>query len=150
MKLAEVLENSLEIEEILKLANGAPVLEYPLLEKTDERSLCQPAGTSVIAEKVKREVDALNEMSQVYTWKSPGKLRIGLAKDEAFCFFYEDNLDLLRSMGAELVAFSPVHDGHLPENLDGLLLYGGYPELNGKALEENLSMRQEIAAGRQP
>ena len=85
-------------------------------------------------------------MSQVYTWKSPKKLRIGLAKDEAFCFFYEDNLDLLRSMGAELVAFSPVHDGHLPENLDGLLLYGGYPELNGKALEENLSMRQEIAA----
>lgn len=146
MKLAEVLENSLEIEEILKLANEAPVLEYPLLEKTDERSLCQPAGTSAIAEKVKREVDALTEMSQVYTWKSTKKLRIGLAKDEAFCFFYEDNLDLLRSMGAELVAFSPVHDGHLPENLDGLLLYGGYPELNGKALEENLSMRQEIAA----
>ena len=51
--------------------------------------------------------------------------------------------DLLRSMGAELVAFSPVHDGHLPDNLDGLLLYGGYPELNGKALEENLSMRQK-------
>ena len=146
LKLAEVLENSLEIEEILKLANEAPVLEYPLLEKTDERSLCQPAGTSAIAEKVKREVDALTEMSQVYTWKSPKKLRIGLAKDEAFCFFYEDNLDLLRSMGAELVAFSPVYDGHLPENLDGLLLYGGYPELNGKALEENLSMRQEIAA----
>ena len=142
LKLAEVLENSLEIEEILKLANEAPVLEYPLLEKTDERSLCQPAGTSAIAEKVKREVDALTEMSQVYTWKSPKKLRIGLAKDEAFCFFYEDNLDLLRSMGAELVAFSPVYDGHLPENLDGLLLYGGYPELNGKALEENLSMRQ--------
>ena len=146
LKLAEVLEHSLEIEEILKLANEAPVLEYPLLEKTDERSLCQPAGTSAIAEKVKREVDALTEMSQVYTWKSTKKLRIGLAKDEAFCFFYEDNLDLLRSMGAELVAFSPVHDGHLPENLDGLLLYGGYPELNGKALEENLSMRQEIAA----
>ena len=59
LKLAEVLENSLEIEEILKLANEAPVLEYPLLEKTDERSLCQPAGTSAIAEKVKREVDAL-------------------------------------------------------------------------------------------
>lgn len=101
LKLAEVLENSLEIEEILKLANEAPVLEYPLLEKTDERSLCQPFGTSAIAEKVKREVDVLTEMSQVYTWKSPKKLRIGLAKDEAFCFFYEDNLDLLRSMGAE-------------------------------------------------
>ena len=50
-------------------------------------------------------MDALTEMSQVYTWKSTKKLRIGLAKDEAFCFFYEDNLDLLRYMGAELVAF---------------------------------------------
>ena len=136
LKLAEVLENSLEIEEILKLANEAPVLEYPLLEKTDERSLCQPSGTSAIAEKVKREVDVLTEMSQVYTWKSPKKLRIGLAKDEAFCFFYEDNLDLLRSMGAELVAFSPVHDGHLPENLDGLLLYGGYPGIKMESIGE--------------
>ena len=102
LKLAEVLENSLEIEEILKLANEAPVLEYPLLEKTDERSLCQPFGTSAIAEKVKREVDVLTEMSQVYTWKSPKKLRIGLAKDEAFCFFYEDNLSMRQEIAAAI------------------------------------------------
>ena len=73
-------------------------------------------------------------------------LRIGVADDEAFCFFYEDNFRLLRKMGAELVHFSPIRDKKLPAGLDGLLLYGGYPELNGKALEENLSMRQEIAA----
>ena len=73
-------------------------------------------------------------------------LRIGVADDEAFCFFYEDNFRLLRKMGAELVHFSPIRDKKLPVGLDGLLLYGGYPELNGKALEENLSMRQEIAA----
>ena len=48
-------------------------------------------------------------------------------------------------MGAELVEFSPVHDEHLPENLDGMLLYGGYPELNGEALERNESMKTEIA-----
>ena len=72
------------------------------------------------------------------------KLRIGLAKDEAFCFFYEDNLALLKEMGAELVPFSPIHDKHLPENLDGLLLYGGYPELNGQKLEANIAMRGEI------
>ena len=47
-------------------------------------------------------------------------------------------------MGAELVFFSPIHDRRLPEDLDGLLMYGGYPELNGAALEENASMRKEI------
>ena len=145
LKLAEVLENSLEIEEILKLANEAPAMEYPSLEKSNESLTGRSNGSKVIDETVKKEADALTKLSQVYTWKCPGKLRIGLAKDEAFCFFYEDNLQLLQDMGAELVPFSPIHDEHLPGNLDGLLLYGGYPELNGKALEENVSMRQEIA-----
>ncbi len=71
-------------------------------------------------------------------------LRLGLARDEAFCFFYEDNLRLLREMGSEIVPFSPLSDAHLPENLDGLLLYGGYPELHAKTLMENISMRREI------
>ena len=75
----------------------------------------------------------------------PQKLRIGVAKDEAFCFFYEDNFRLLQEMGAELVDFSPIHDEHLPADLDGILLYGGYPELNGEALERNASMKEEIA-----
>lgn len=59
-------------------------------------------------------------------------LRIGVADDEAFCFFYEDNFRLLRKMGAELVHFSPIRDKKLPAGLDGLLLYGGYPELMEK------------------
>ncbi|MBU5481431.1 cobyrinate a,c-diamide synthase [Blautia sp. MSJ-19] len=71
-------------------------------------------------------------------------VRIGVADDEAFCFFYEDNFRLLQKMGAELIHFSPLRDAKLPENLDGLLFYGGYPELNGKALEANYSMRKMI------
>ena len=71
-------------------------------------------------------------------------VRIGVARDESFCFFYEDNFRLLREMGAELIFFSPMHDARLPENLDGLLLYGGYPELNGSVLEKNEAMRREI------
>ena len=47
-------------------------------------------------------------------------------------------------MGAELIPFSPIHDKELPPDIQGLLLYGGYPELYGKALEENLSMREQI------
>ena len=70
--------------------------------------------------------------------------RIAVAKDEAFCFYYRDNLRMLEHYGAELVFFSPLHDEKLPENIHGLLLGGGYPELYAKQLEENESMRKSI------
>ncbi|MBR0417343.1 MAG: cobyrinate a,c-diamide synthase [Firmicutes bacterium] len=73
-------------------------------------------------------------------------VRIALADDEAFCFMYKDNLAILREMGAELVSFSPIHDEKLPEGVQGLILYGGYPELYAKELSENLSMRESIRA----
>lgn len=69
--------------------------------------------------------------------------RVGIAMDEAFCFYYEDNLDLLREMGAELVPFSPINDKKLPE-VSGIIVGGGYPELYAKVLSENISMREDI------
>lgn len=71
-------------------------------------------------------------------------LRIGLARDEAFCFMYQDNLELLESKGAGIVPFSPLHDSHLPANLDGVLFYGGYPELYARELSENKRMIWEV------
>ena len=71
-------------------------------------------------------------------------VRIGVAEDEAFCFFYADNFRLLGEMGAEIVPFSPMEDKQLPDDLDGLLLYGGYPELIGKKLEQNTTMKDMI------
>lgn len=75
---------------------------------------------------------------------SDKKVRIAVAMDEAFCFIYEDNLALLRSYGAEIVPFSPLKDEKLPEQIGGLILYGGYPELYAKALSENTTMRASI------
>jgi cobyrinic acid a,c-diamide synthase len=72
------------------------------------------------------------------------RARIGLARDAAFCFYYEDNLDLLQECGAELVEFSPISDGALPADLDGLYLGGGYPEIHAAQLSENASMRDAI------
>ena len=71
-------------------------------------------------------------------------VRIAVAKDRAFCFYYEDNFDVLRELGAELVPFSPLTDERLPENIDGLYLGGGYPELYEKQLSENEIMRDSI------
>ncbi|MDO4732229.1 MAG: cobyrinate a,c-diamide synthase [Bacillota bacterium] len=71
-------------------------------------------------------------------------LRIAIARDNAFCFYYEDSLDVLREMGAELVPFSPLADQELPQNIQGLYLGGGYPELYAGKLSENIGMRASL------
>lgn len=75
-----------------------------------------------------------------------GDVRIGVARDEAFCFYYHENLRLLRACGAELVEFSPMRDKRLPEDLDGLYLGGGYPEVYAFELSQNTGMRRQVGA----
>lgn len=71
-------------------------------------------------------------------------VRIAIARDKAFGFYYAEDLALLEQLGAQLVPFSPLHDAVLPENIGGLLLGGGYPELYARALSENHSMRHAV------
>lgn len=119
--LADTLEQTLDLEGLISLAEEAPEIENQCPENIENYLKSQEA------QKIREE-----------------KPVIAVAKDEAFCFIYEDNLKLLRELGAELVPFSPLHDKKLPEGTKGLLLYGGYPELYAKELEENAPMRQEI------
>ncbi len=70
--------------------------------------------------------------------------RLAVARDEAFCFLYEENLELLQALGCELVFFSPLKDSELPANINGLYLCGGYPELHAKMLSNNKTMLQSI------
>lgn len=79
------------------------------------------------------------------------QIRIGVARDRAFSFYYEDNLDLLRQHGATIVPFSPMHDPGLPPDLDAIYLGGGYPELYADQLASNTgllsAMRSYVASG---
>ena len=72
-------------------------------------------------------------------------VRIALAQDEAFNFYYPDTLDLLRLAGAELVPFSPLHDTMLPEHIAGIYIGGGFPEEYAHCLSANESMRSALA-----
>lgn len=81
---------------------------------------------------------------QVTETISDSPCRIAVARDKAFCFYYEDNFDILRERGAELVFFSPLHDKELPENIHGIYLGGGYPELYAKELSVNSGMLSSL------
>jgi cobyrinic acid a,c-diamide synthase len=73
-------------------------------------------------------------------------VRIGVPSDHAFSFYYEDNLDMLRDQGAEIVRFSPLLDVSLPAGLDAMYLGGGYPELYAEQLSGNRAMLDEMRA----
>ena len=81
------------------------------------------------------------------------RIRLGVARDAAFCFYYQDNFHRLRAAGAELIFFSPLVDAHLPIDLDALWIGGGYPELHAATLAANVTMRDDIhrfATARRP
>lgn len=69
---------------------------------------------------------------------------IAVARDEAFCFYYRDNLLMLEENGARIVYFSPLHDKALPNGCNGILIGGGYPELYAKQLSKNIDMRMSV------
>jgi cobyrinic acid a,c-diamide synthase len=76
--------------------------------------------------------------------ESANRVRVGVAQDKAFCFYYPENLEALVDAGVELVPFSPLENHRLPEDLDGLYLGGGYPELHARQLALNDTMRHEV------
>lgn len=92
--------------------------------------------------KMAKQAPALNASSPVVRKQYP--ISIAVARDEAFCFYYEDNLQMLEKRGVTLKPFSPLSDQHLPEDIQAIYLGGGYPELFAGLLENNQSMRAEI------
>lgn len=89
-------------------------------------------------------VQKLVNINGCFNHKGSSRPVIAVAKDEAFCFYYEDNLLMLQENGAKITYFSPLHDTKLPERCEALLIGGGYPELYAGELSRNVSMRNAI------
>ena len=108
--------------------------------------LAKAAAETVDLDRVEALARSCRELpmaSHSITGSNGRRVRIGVAQDQAFCFYYPDNLDLLEGEGAELVKFSPMNDQALPD-VDMLYLGGGYPELHGERLASNVTMRTSI------
>ena len=108
-QLAEVLEESLDIDMLIDMAKSAPDLKY--------------------------EVPSVKKIEK--------PVKIGFAQDDVFCFTYEDNIEILKRCGAEIVTFSPMNDEKVPD-VDAIVLSGGYPELHAAKLCANKSMMEDI------
>lgn len=128
--LAEAAEKTVDLDGILELAKGAAPLQegtpascgMPLSGDGGSGEKSHPAGAAPVRE-----------------------LNIAVAEDDAFCFTYADNLEMLKELGCRILYFSPLKDSCLPEGTDGLILSGGYPELHAEELSKNEAMKREIS-----
>ncbi|MCL6434649.1 MAG: cobyrinate a,c-diamide synthase [Leptolyngbyaceae cyanobacterium HOT.MB2.61] len=111
----------------------------PLLETN--RTL---AGTERLQISTKPETRSENPSLQFKPQTSNLKIPIAIAQDAAFNFYYQDNLDLLTTIGAELIFWSPLNDSELPKGVQGLYLGGGFPEIFAAQLTENESARNAV------
>ena len=162
-ELAKTLEETLDMDALIRLAEEAEPLE--MLADPEE---AEPKGARIVMERaeqpdtfpehvdIPRTVDGKTDIEAAASAPGgvkrngllplPAKVKIAAAKDEAFCFYYKDNLHLLEQLGAELLYFSPIHDEQIPEGAQGMILPGGYPELYAEALSENTSMKESVTA----
>lgn len=133
-RLADLLEKSLDLDALLEIAGASEKLpDGQVPREAAESSEEKPAQTE--------SAEKRPGMPSLIPSEKP--LRIAVARDEAFSFYYEENFDLLRAQGAELVCFSPIRDRTLPQ-ADGLILGGGYPELHAAALAQNEAVKDQI------
>ena len=129
-RLSQVLEESVDVERLLELGRGPQRRHESGADQEDGAGREDEAGREDRAGRKKKQGEET--------------FCLAAAMDEAFCFYYQENLELLRELGARIIPFSPLRDEKLPEQTDGILLGGGYPELYAAELGKNFRMRESI------
>lgn len=150
-ELGKIASETIDFEQIMMMAKGASVLDYEeegdqtgdssqmmlqeqILKKDGER---KEDGLDISKENVSSE----KENQRVASEK---KVKIAVARDKAFCFYYQENLDILEKEGATLCYFSPLVDEKLPDDVNGIYIGGGYPEAYADTLAQNKKMRKAL------
>ena len=152
--IKEKVRAGINLDGIIEEAGRAGEIEVKLPEAV--RQFCNVDCGNVLNNSAAQHIENIANAKKIYdsgnthevkstlSDRSVKKTVVAVAKDKAFCFYYEDNLNLLKKLGAEIQYFSPIHDRNLPEGTCAVYLGGGYPELHAKALSENISMRNAI------
>ncbi len=142
--LSDVIEEGIDTELLLKGVKSKRA--YPHVEGRSLPSKFRPGDIRAERYTLHSHAEHGNEDKNKEKKNLAGdsSLRIGIARDSAFCFYYQDNLDMLESNGATLVFFSPTEDKNLPENLSGIYFGGGYPEIFADRLSGNKTMRSQV------
>ena len=152
--IKEKVRVGINLDGIIEEAGRAAEIEVKLPEAV--RQFCNVDCGKVLNNSAAQHIENIANAKKIYdsgnthevkstlSDRSVKKTVVAVAKDKAFCFYYEDNLNLLKKLGAEIQYFSPIHDRNLPEGTCAVYLGGGYPELHAKALSENISMRNAI------
>lgn len=120
-QLGEIIEENVLLDDLIALAKEANPVSSEV-----------PEAVTKVIEKARKQFGGKK------------KIHLAMAFDKAFCFYYKDNLELLKEMGCHIISFSPLEDTKLPDEADGIILGGGYPEVYAKQLSENVSMRTSI------
>jgi cobyrinic acid a,c-diamide synthase len=151
-RLAHLAETCFDWEQLFPLLKSIPATAVQSLELPPEPDICR--GDSRIASTQRVALENLRKSSPL---KIPNgdrfksKIPVAIAQDAAFNFYYQDNIDALESLGAELVPWSPLKDAVLPEGVQGLYLGGGFPEIFAETLAANTSalrsVYQAVASG---
>lgn len=148
-QISEVFQQTVSLEDMIKIAESAEEIDYSAKNTKTiadgnhiARSITQPQDTGTTADSEKEQ-----EISGT-VGRAGGTTQdravIAVARDEAFCFYYADNLRLLQEYGAQITYFSLLHDEKLPDQCHGLLIGGGYPELYAQKLSQNNAMRAAV------
>ncbi|MGA9169592.1 MAG: cobyrinate a,c-diamide synthase [Nitrososphaeraceae archaeon] len=134
-------------KEITMVERHLGLIPTPELEEKQKRAIFQSAkfvSEQIDLDKIKYILDKVQTTDPLQKQLPNGQIKIAVALDESFNFYYADNLDALREQKAELIFFSPINDCKLPENIHGVILGGGFPEVLADKLEKNQSMGKSI------